>query len=160
MKYVIISDADAPQRNMVCQMVPDIGYCYLDRTGVKPRYDGMQGEEATPVEAFGLLPVENDDGTVSFYKTNKPVTAKYRDGRPRRWQGTEQSFEFRQLTVKVIFHDGSDAGSNGVRSRGNSKAHRANRKRDTGMAGHGSLPGRKAARNSDDAKSGGHQIQF
>lgn len=98
-RYVIINEIDAPEPRMVCQWVPGIGYCYLDRRGTKPDHDGMIGAEATPVEAFGFAWAENPDGTVSFYRSERPVTATYRDGVPRRWQHHADSFEFRRLTA-------------------------------------------------------------
>lgn len=85
-KYVIVSDYDAPQPDMVCQWVPAKRYCYLDRTRNKPNHDGMIGDEATPIEAFGFIWANNRDGTVSFYRTVQPCTATYRDGVARRWQ--------------------------------------------------------------------------
>lgn len=96
-KYVIINDIDAPSFPMVCQFVPHVGYCYLDRTGTKPRYDGMTGREATAVEDFGIAWTDNDDGTVSFYVSDRAPTATYTDGAPRRWQGAA-SAEYRRLT--------------------------------------------------------------
>jgi len=110
-RYVIINDCDKPEPNMVCQWVPGIGYCYLDRRSTKPEHDGMAGEQATSIEAFGFVWTDNSDGTVSFYKTDKPVTAVYSDGKPRSWQSSTTSFERVQLrdatlrkttTAKVI----------------------------------------------------------
>lgn len=101
-KYVIINDVDAPEPAMVCQWVPSIGYCYLDRRHPKPRHDGMRGLEATPIEAFGFLWVENSDGTVSFYQSDLPVTATYQDGEPRRWQSRATSFEHKVLRRAAI----------------------------------------------------------
>lgn len=95
--YVIINDCDLPSPNLVAQWVPGVGYCYLDRRGTKPDHDGMQGLRCTPVEAFGFVWTDNPDGTVSFYRSERPVTATYRDGRPRRWQHDADSFEFRRL---------------------------------------------------------------
>ena len=85
---------------MVCQWVPGVGYCYLNRSGTKPSHDGMLGREATPIEAFGFVWTDNSDGTVSFYLADDPplpVTATYRDGTPRRWQSRAASFEFKQI---------------------------------------------------------------
>lgn len=101
-RYAIINDCDAPRPEMVCQWVPGVGYCYLDRRGTKPDHDGMKGAEATPVEAFGLVWAENPDGTVSFYRSERPATATYRDGVPRRWQHRDDSFEHRQLKVGAV----------------------------------------------------------
>ncbi len=98
-RYVIINEIDAPEPRMVCQWVPRIGYCYLDRRDGKHRHDGMRGDEATPIEAFGFVWTDNPDGSVSFYMSDKPVTATYRDGEPRRWQSRVQSFERRRLRV-------------------------------------------------------------
>lgn len=98
-RYVIINDCDQPKPDMVCQWVPGIGYCYLDRRGTKPDHDGMTGREATSLEAFGFVWTDNPDGTVSFYRSERPVTATYRDGVKRRWQHHADSFEFRRLTA-------------------------------------------------------------
>ena len=102
-KYVIINDFDAPQPSMVCQWVPGVGYCYLDRRDTKPNHDGMTGDAATPVEAFGIVWTDNKDGTVSFYLSDSPVTATYQDGEPRVWQSSRNSFEFKRLkTPRVV----------------------------------------------------------
>ncbi len=100
-KYVIVSEADAPHPDMVCQWVPGVGYCYLDRTSNKTRHDGMAGTEATPVEAFSIDWVESDR-IVVFYKTDKPPTATYRDGLPRRWHSSFHLFVRRRLTAKDV----------------------------------------------------------
>jgi hypothetical protein len=101
-KYVIINDCDAPQPSMVCSWVPGIGYCYLDRRGSKPDHDGMQGAEATPIEAFGFAWAEDPDEWVRFYLDERPSTATYRDGQPRRWQSPLKSFEWRQLNPAAV----------------------------------------------------------
>lgn len=87
---------------MVCQWVPGIGYCYMDRRNNKADFDGMQGDEATPIEAFGLAWTDKSDGTVDFYPSGRPVTATYYDGRPRRWQSRKTEFEHVQLKSGVI----------------------------------------------------------
>jgi hypothetical protein len=101
-KYVIISDYDAPQPSMVCQWVPRFGYCYMDRRENKPRFDGMRGMQATPIETFGFDWEEDSDGMVRFYPADRPVTATYPDGQPRRWQSQATSFEWRALTVGAV----------------------------------------------------------
>jgi hypothetical protein len=101
-RYVIINDCDAPEPRMVCQYVPGIGYCYLDRRNNKPDFDGMRGVEATPIEAFSIVWTDNSDGTVSFYQSDRPIIATYRDGEPRRWQSRSTGFEYRQLKAAAI----------------------------------------------------------
>jgi hypothetical protein len=101
-RYVIINDIDAPEPSMVCQWVPHVGYCYLDRRQGKPDHDGMKGTEATPIEAFGFVWTDNSDGTVSFYLSDITPTATYSDGEPRRWQSWVGSFERKQLTLGAI----------------------------------------------------------
>lgn len=86
---------------MVCQWVPDVGYCYLDRTGDKPLFDGMAGDEATPVNTFGILVHEAKDGTITFKATGKSF-ARYADGTPRRWQSIEAAFTHRRLMKKDV----------------------------------------------------------
>jgi hypothetical protein len=103
-KYVIINDTDAPEPKMVCQWMPDVGYCYLDRTNGKRRHDGMIGSEAVSIEAFGWTwSEEKDNGEllVKFMRTNKS-TATYPDGVPRDWQHHADSFEFKTLKSKQI----------------------------------------------------------
>lgn len=97
-KYVIINDFDAPQPNMVCQWVEGVGYCYLDRTRLKPRYDGMVGTEASEVGAFGFCWEEKADGIVAFHRTDLGSVAVYRDGEYRRWCDSRDEFDHRQLT--------------------------------------------------------------
>jgi hypothetical protein len=101
-KYVIINETDAPEPSMVCQWVAGMGYCYMDRSGLRPEHDGMQGAEATSINAFGFVCVEDRDGMVRFYRTDKPPTATYRDGEPRPWQSKQDSFEFRRLTAAYV----------------------------------------------------------
>lgn len=100
--YVIVSPFDAPQPDMVCQWVRGVGYCYLDRRGTKPDFDGMRGAEATSIDAFGFAWTDNPDGTVSFYRSERPATAVYPDGQPRSWQHRSHSFEWRRLTAGVV----------------------------------------------------------
>ena len=98
-RYVIINDFDAPDERMVCQWVDGVGYCYLNRSGSKPRHDGMRAcRTTTPIEAFGFVHSDNPDGTVSFYRTTRAPTATYPDGEPRRWQGRLECFEYERLT--------------------------------------------------------------
>lgn len=101
-KYVIIDEFDAPEPAMVCQWVPNVGYCYLNRSGTKPRRDGMTGANATPIEAFGFDWRETGKGTVCFEMTSRPSTATYFDGMPRRWQSTAFFFEYRRLTTEAV----------------------------------------------------------
>jgi hypothetical protein len=100
--YAIINDTDAPEPRMVCQWMPGVGYCYLDRGRGKPDFDGMPGAKATSVEEFGFVCADNADGTVSFYRSDRPVTATYDDGEPRQWQHHRDSFEFRKLTARDV----------------------------------------------------------
>lgn len=100
-KYVIINDCDVPQPDMVCQWVPGVGYCYLDRSGNKPSFDGMKGDEATPINMFGILVHEAKDRTISFKATGKSF-ARYLDGRPRRWQSSEPAFTHKMLMKKDV----------------------------------------------------------
>ena len=101
-RYVIINETDAPEPAMVCQWVPGCGYCYLDRKPPKPAYDGMQGDEATPLEAFGFVCRDGPDGTVRFFLSGEVATATYRDGKPRRWQSHATAFHRRRLTLGVV----------------------------------------------------------
>lgn len=96
-RFVIVDEADAPEPRMVCEWVPRVGYCYLDRRRGKADLDGMTGREATPIEAFGFEWAETDGGTVTFHRTTRPVTATYRDGGRRRWQSEIEQFEYPTL---------------------------------------------------------------
>ena len=95
--YVIINDTDRPMPEMVCQWVPGVGYCYLDRSGNNPSFDGMKGREATPVEEFGLGWTNTRSGAVRFYRSGAEPCAKYQDGEPRIWQSQYWAFEYRRL---------------------------------------------------------------
>ena len=101
-RYVIINDCDAPQPRMVCQLVPGIGYCYMDRRENKPDFDGMRGLEATPIESFGFRWAEDTDGMTRFYLSDVPATAVYSDGYPRNWQSSVEFFEWRTLKAEAI----------------------------------------------------------
>ena len=98
-KYVIINDCDAPEWRMVCQWVPEVGYCYMDRS--KSFFDGMEGGDAMPVDAFGVLWMEGADGMTRFYPFGLNATAAYPDGAPRRWQGARK-FEWGRLTARAV----------------------------------------------------------
>jgi hypothetical protein len=100
-RYVIVSDADAPTPAMVCQWVDGVGYCYLDRRRNKPDHDGMQGDRATPIEAFGFSWNETASGIVSFWSSGR-CTAKYSDGESRRWQSPIFGFRCRVLKLGVV----------------------------------------------------------
>lgn len=101
-RYVIVSDCDQPAPNMICQWVPGIGYCYLDRTGSKPGHDGMNADGVTSVEQFGISWADNSDGTVSFFPSGKPVTATYHDGKARKWQSKATSFCREQIAPAAV----------------------------------------------------------
>lgn len=99
-RYVIINDTDAPQPHMVCQWVPRIGYCYMDRR--KADFDGMTGREATSIEDFGFRWAEDTDSVTRFYLSDIPPTAAYHDGEPRRWQSRIHSFEWNTLKAGAV----------------------------------------------------------
>lgn len=99
-KFVIINDADEPGPRMVCQWVPGVGYCYLDRSRNKNSFDGMKGPHKTPIEAFGFS-YEEGNGHVTFYQSGEPSTARYRDGHPRAWQSEFVKFDFPLLEPGV-----------------------------------------------------------
>ncbi len=101
-RYAIINDCDAPQPRMVCQWVPGVGYCYMDRRENKADFDGMRGTEATKIEEFGFRWAEDPDGVTRFYLSGIPPTASYRDGESRKWQSSVVSFEWRTLKAGAI----------------------------------------------------------
>lgn len=100
--YAIINDCDCPEPRMVCQWVTGVGYCYLERKFNKPGFDGMNGSEATSMQEFGFDWTENSNGTVSFSRSERAVTALYRDGEPRRWQHQADQFDFPYLTRTMV----------------------------------------------------------
>jgi len=83
MKYCIINGFDAPNEDMICQVINGHGY-YLDRTK-RERYPRMSIEDAADIELFGFA-VQESNGFVVFAKINESQ-AKYPDGQTRRWQG-------------------------------------------------------------------------
>jgi hypothetical protein len=74
----------------------------MDRREHKSDFDGMRGHEATPIEAFGFLWVEDTDGVTRFYLSDITPTATYGDGGPRAWQSRVGSFEWSTLKTGVV----------------------------------------------------------
>lgn len=99
-KYAIVNTVDAPTPEMVAQWIPGVGYCYLDRTGNKPSFDGMPADEATGINTFGITVFEHGDGPnkgkVDFLATGRSF-ARYHDGLPRLWQDSRHTFTHTRL---------------------------------------------------------------
>ena len=84
--YYIVNDCDRPHESMIAEMVRG-GLWYLD-PDKRNKYPAMSLREATPVSSFGVI-LEEKDGVLRGGLLLDSV-ATYRDGRPRRWQGSER----------------------------------------------------------------------
>lgn len=85
-RFAIMNTCDAPQRRMVCEWIPKVGYCYMRRS-VEPHlkdFDGMMPSRPTAIESFGF--VSDVCGTEVVFRRVGPSTATYEDGTPRYWQ--------------------------------------------------------------------------
>jgi hypothetical protein len=93
MKYYIVNEFDRPYERHVA--VEHKGKLYYLQRVTEPDmkiYDGMDMDRATPIEDFGITVREEKQGRrlvgVYFTRTGES-TAKYKDGKPRRWQGED-----------------------------------------------------------------------
>lgn len=84
MKFFIINDFDRPHEKLVMAEYGDcLRYIHAENKECAPLY---KPKDATPIEEFGF-DVFVSDNVVKFKKARES-TATYRDGRPRRWQGS------------------------------------------------------------------------
>lgn len=102
-RFAIINTADAPQRRMVCEWVPRVGYCYMVRMD-EPQmrfYDGMKPLHPTSLEDFGFEVTFN--GSDAVFTRIGDSTATYEDGKPRPWQDRTWDKQFGLPLVKGPF---------------------------------------------------------
>jgi hypothetical protein len=86
-RFYIVNDCDRPHESMIAELCGDGKLWYLDAEK-RNRYPGMSAAEATLVQDFGLrLDVRGD--VLRGEVTGTPSTACYRDGKARRWQGSD-----------------------------------------------------------------------
>lgn len=86
--YVIMNDVDCPEAKLVAVLRR-----YDDKTGIWHAYYLAQatnmaepyGTAPTPISKFGRT-VKWDGDTYRVIESGEPVTATYRDGKPRQWQ--------------------------------------------------------------------------
>jgi hypothetical protein len=82
-RFYIVNDCDRPEPRLIAEKI-DGKLWYLNNE-IRERFPAMPMERATPLEDFGFdLWIEN--GRL-FGKPARESTAKYSDGKPRRWQG-------------------------------------------------------------------------
>jgi hypothetical protein len=101
-RFAIVNTADAPQRRMVCEWIPDIGYCYMMRQQ-EPHlkdFDGMRPARPTPIESFGFA-VEIAGDEAIFTRTNDS-SATYEDGKLRPWQDRYWKSQFSLPLVRGV----------------------------------------------------------
>jgi hypothetical protein len=89
--YYIVNEFDRPYERLIAAMGADGKLYYISRVDDPSlmRFDGMTAERATPLEDFGIR-IEEDtpvQGKVTFTLVAESK-ALYRDGSPRRWQGS------------------------------------------------------------------------
>ena len=99
-RFAIMNTMDAPQRRMVCEWVPNVGYCYMMRHH-EPHlkdFDGMNPPRPTSLEDFGfrvdVLSIE------AVFTRIADSTATYEDGKPRSWQDRCWTDQFSLPLVK------------------------------------------------------------
>lgn len=94
-QFFIVNEFDKPSEQNIAQISNGLLF-YVEPRLNKLRMDGMLTTESTPLEDFGLeLSLEN--GWLQGIAIRQSE-ATYRDGKPRRWQG---SSNFRILLDKV-----------------------------------------------------------
>ncbi len=93
-RFAIMNTTDAPQRRMICEWIPRVGYCYMMRMH-EPHlkdFDGMKPLRPTDVREFGFK-VDFAAGEAHFTRIGMS-TATYEDGRPREWQDRQWGDRF------------------------------------------------------------------
>lgn len=91
--FYIVNETDCPDHIRLAERQPDdtLNYVHPDLRNVKC-YRGMPIDWATPIEDFGVF-IQIENGTLRGSQLTTS-TAKYSDGKERRWQGPA-AFEFR-----------------------------------------------------------------
>jgi hypothetical protein len=86
-RFYIVNDCDRPHESMIAELLDDGKLWYLDAVK-RNLYPGMSAGWATLVQDFGLRLDVRDD-VLHGEVTGTPSTACYRDGKARRWQGSD-----------------------------------------------------------------------
>jgi hypothetical protein len=87
--FRIVNTFDKPCERLIAELRED-GLLYYIHPDMLPEWEsmGLSANESTSLEAFGLE-VEVSEGNLIGRLTG-PSTAQYKDGRPRRWQGSSE----------------------------------------------------------------------
>ena len=87
MKLFIVNDFDRPDERHIAEQRPDGKFYYVhpDLRDIKD-YWGMTPDRPTPLEDFGIRTISRL-GVLTGALTDRSI-ATYRDGRPRKWQGS------------------------------------------------------------------------
>ncbi len=108
-RFAIMNTCDAPQRRMVCEWVPRVGYCYMMRN-MEPHmkvYDGMKPPKPTAIQDFGFdVDIMNGE---AIFQSFRPSSATYEDGKMRDWQDSVWTTRFCLPLVKGPYRKGSRA---------------------------------------------------
>jgi hypothetical protein len=95
-KFYIVNDFDRPWEERIAERRPDGLFYYIHpMIRNKREHHGMNPATPTPLEDFGIqVHVEGGQIKGTYLHTTR---ATYRDGRLRRWKGSECfSFSYRQ----------------------------------------------------------------
>jgi hypothetical protein len=96
-KYFIVNEIDRPDDKHVAQLVNEKLYYMSRETNPEMKeFDGMETDQATPIEDFGFA-VAEQGLLVYFIQDISLCHAKYSDGTNRTWQGIDQ-FALLQVT--------------------------------------------------------------
>jgi hypothetical protein len=89
----IINDADCPEAACIARKSSKNGkfyYIHPKLRAIKDYY-GMTPTRPTPIKDFGVrmvIEANPEGGSTLKFTVDQASTATYRDGKPRRWQGT------------------------------------------------------------------------
>lgn len=94
----ILNDTDSPSEAMVVVVwgKPEtLRWAYVGgRHGFAGEYPYRHPDNFTPLAHFGVWAMLTPDGKLSLHRNNISI-AKYEDGKPRRWQGADDT------TIKI-----------------------------------------------------------
>ena len=98
--FFIVNDHDRPWEASLAERREDGKFYYVHPTlRDDKRYHGITPEKPTPVESFGLMVDVKAGALIGLMDDTASVVATYRDGRPRRWQGSRVfSFDFQNAS--------------------------------------------------------------
>ena len=103
-RFAIVNTLDGPCRNMICEWVNGIGYCYMRRSvAVHLKcYDGMKPTRPTSIEDFGFeILVDEFAREAHFIRRGRSV-ATYEDGSHLDWQDTSFVDDFTLPLVEPV----------------------------------------------------------